>query len=230
MNREPGEAASYSFDELVERAGQPSRTVRSYFEQRLLRGPETKGRYARYGAYHLERLLAIKALRDQQGLSTEETRQALMRMSDEEVRALASSPTADPPGAPPRRGLASFFEEREADYLGAQPPLSAADMRRAASGMAANSPPRVPLPAAPRAQARTTPPVAHLLEQLQLLLGRRQPSARRSSPEPWYRVPITPDIELTVRGPRSPEELEQFERIAAYLREVLLGGLAGPYS
>lgn len=221
MSSDETAQATYTFDELVEKAGLPSRTVRSYFEQKLLRGPETKGRYATYGAYHLQRLLAIRALKEQRGLSTGEIRQELLRLTDEQVRALAETAHEQTPG--PRTGgrLAAFFEQREAQYLGASRPAASL----AAAGMPAVSTSRRP-PAKP--EPRTSPPVEHLLEQLQALLGRRQPSVRRSAPDMWYRIPITADIELTVRGPKPPEELDQFERIAAYLREVLLGGVSGP--
>ncbi len=235
MDPEPSSEATYSFDELVERTGLPSRTARSYFEQKLVRGPESRGRYARYGQYHLARLLAIKALKEQQGLSTEEIRQALMRMSDEEVRALASS-LAEPTSAdsPRSRSLSAFFKEREGEYLGAGPPSDALAAKRPISPSSRQPLARMGMRFEPGRQQQTSAepstaaPVGHLLDQLQRLLGRRQPSVRRSTPDLWYRVPITPDIELTVRGSRTAEELQQFELIAAYLREVLLGGLSEP--
>ena len=49
-------------DELAERTGATVRTIRYYQSEGLLPAPERRGREARYGAAHLERLLLIAAL------------------------------------------------------------------------------------------------------------------------------------------------------------------------
>jgi hypothetical protein len=42
--------------------------------------------------------------------------------------------------------------------------------------------------------------------------------------EPWYRLPLTPDIELSVRGNFASEELAQLHRIGDALRLLLTKG------
>jgi DNA-binding transcriptional MerR regulator len=51
-------------DELAERSGTTVRTIRYYQSEGLLPAPERRGREARYGAAHLERLLLIAGLQE----------------------------------------------------------------------------------------------------------------------------------------------------------------------
>ena len=92
---------SYSLEELAELLGIERRAIRGYIEQGLLRGPYSRGRYATYSRYHLDRLLAITALRERRGMAVNDIRQALMTMSEGEVRALAASVPAGAAAAPP---------------------------------------------------------------------------------------------------------------------------------
>ena len=62
-----------SLPDLAELTGLSPRTIRSLISQDLLRGPTTRGRYATYGAYHVERLRAIRYLREAEGLTVPET-------------------------------------------------------------------------------------------------------------------------------------------------------------
>ena len=52
----------YSLEDLARHLDIQPRTIRSYIQQGLLRGPDTMGRNARYSAYHLKRLELIKTL------------------------------------------------------------------------------------------------------------------------------------------------------------------------
>jgi hypothetical protein len=56
----------------------------------------------------------------------------------------------------------------------------------------------------------------------QLTAGSKPP--RRSRGEVWISIPITPDIEIRVRGTQTAEQLSRWERIADYLRDLLMGG------
>ena len=49
-------------------------------------------------------------------------------------------------------------------------------------------------------------------------------SARSARGESWYRIPITPDIELSVRGEFGTEQLAQLHRIGDALRNLLTKG------
>lgn len=86
-----GEAISFSIDELSDESGIDTRVIRSFIEQGLLRGPSKLGRYARYSQQHLHKLLAIKVLKDKQGLKLSEVRQQLLSMSEAQIEMLATT-------------------------------------------------------------------------------------------------------------------------------------------
>jgi DNA-binding transcriptional MerR regulator len=65
--------------------------------------------------------------------------------------------------------------------------------------------------------------LAVLLERLEGLLGERS-VARKAQGDVWLHIPVTPDVQLAVRGDLTPEEIARFERIADVLRELLSGG------
>jgi DNA-binding transcriptional MerR regulator len=56
------DATKLSIDELAERAGIPTRTIRYYITTRLITGPTSRGKQASYGADHLLRLRLIRKL------------------------------------------------------------------------------------------------------------------------------------------------------------------------
>ncbi len=193
----------YTLQELAEHSGLEPRVIRAYIEQGLLRGAETRGRNARYGRYHLERLLAIRALREGRGMALADIRRALLSSSDEQVRALGGR-VAAAEGPAPVFGSASAL-----DYL-----------RSIGHAQPQAGPVAAPAPAA-RADAT---PVERLLIELERL-ARNTNVPRQAAGEPWFRIAITPDIELGIRGAHSEEDLAQLERIADHLRAFLLGGI-----
>ena len=73
--------AIYTLNELADLVDIRPRTIRSYIQQDLLRGPDSMGRNARYSDYHRKRLEAIKALRDDYALPLDEIRR-LVNLSD----------------------------------------------------------------------------------------------------------------------------------------------------
>ena len=92
--------AIYTLNELADLVDIRPRTIRSYIQQDLLRGPDSMGRNARYSDYHRKRLEAIKALRDDYALPLDEIRR-LVNLSDfDEDITLAALPL--PPAALPR--------------------------------------------------------------------------------------------------------------------------------
>ncbi len=214
------EQEELTLEELSDRAFLPARIVRSYIEQGLLRGPSSKGRYARYGDYHLKRLLAIRALRDQ-NLSLADIRRQLLSMSDDDIARIgATASTTGAQTTAPRgsaleylRGLAEQSLERtDAQLDNSITPSSAA--RRRLAGQSAP-----PLTKGPE----TSNPFERLLVALQRSLAMRRVD-RQAHGETWFRIAVTPDIELHVRGALSPEAQATMERLSDYLREVALGG------
>ena len=83
------------------------------------------------------------------------------------------------------------------------------------------------LPVRAPASADRRSPLEQAVEHLSGIAGGR-PAPRKSRGEPWFRIPVLPDVELSIRGARSPEELAQFERLADLLRNILMGGHDGP--
>ena|SRR2546422_5746830 len=67
--------ANYSIAELAQLGGVSRRTVRYYIQENLLPPPLGVGRGPHYGADHLERLLAVKAMQER-GMSLEGIRDA----------------------------------------------------------------------------------------------------------------------------------------------------------
>ena len=200
--------AELTLEELAERSGVQPRVIRSYIEQDLLRGPASKGRYARYGDYHLERLLAIRALREQ-GLSLAEIRLRLLTMSDEQIARTGAAAAAS--------GPASALEYLRRVALETPVPVAVAPPRLAAMRDSG------PLGRAPE----ETTSFERLLFSLQEALADRRVD-RQARGEPWYRIEVTPEIELHVRGAFSPEAVVTLERLADYLREIALGGMGPP--
>jgi hypothetical protein len=69
----------------------------------------------------------------------------------------------------------------------------------------------------------TAGPIEQLLLRIQTLTG-DQRVAQRTHGEEWFRLSVTPDLEIHVRGELSPEQIRLFEQIADHFRHILLGG------
>lgn len=209
-----------TLEELAERSGVQPRVIRSYIEQDLLRGPGSKGRYARYTNYHLERLLAIRALREQ-GLSLADIRVRLLTMNDEQIARTGATAAASAP--------ASALEYlRRVTQEGSAGPSQPAGTPRLPALRPPPQPHSAPGSAAPlgRAPEETTSFERLLFSLQEALAGRRVD--RQARGEPWYRIEVTPEIQLHVRGAFSPEAVVTLERLADYLREIALGGTGPP--
>ena len=81
----------YTLSELVELSGEPTRRIRSYIHQDLLPRPTKAGRNASYPDRSLNRLLAIKHLRNVEGMSVGEVRQVLANLGEHEISELAEA-------------------------------------------------------------------------------------------------------------------------------------------
>lgn len=78
-----------SLSDLARITGTERRTIRSYIAEGLLRGPDTVGRNASYGRHHLDRLRAIRVLRDQDRLGLPEIRRQFLTLGDQDIAAIA---------------------------------------------------------------------------------------------------------------------------------------------
>lgn len=186
--------SEYTLAQLAELLGMQPRTIRSYIEQGLLRGPEVGGRGARYTDYHFQRLQAIRTLKDVRGLPLSEVRRRLLELSGMEIASLA----------------------KESEISRTENVLSALDYLQSLKSHDQRKPAMAPVPEAPT-------PINVLLARLDRLTEGVKPP-RRARGEAWASIPITPDVEIRVRGTQSAEQLAQWERLADYVREILLGG------
>ena len=190
----------FSIEELADETGFDKRVIRSFIEQGLLCGPDTKGRYARYSDAHVYRLKAIKALRENRRLNMAEIRNAFLSMSEEDIKALAGEQTTN--------------SKSVLDYL------------RTACGISSTE--RVGFSDSeledPQAQCQYFPtqsPVDRLLHALTEATGSKV--GRSCKGQTWHRFSVTPDVEISVRGLQDRGQIEQWDKIADCLRQILLG-------
>lgn len=200
--------ATPSLADLAATSGLEARTIRSWVAQGLLPAPLNRGPAARYPADTLERVLAIRAMRDVLGMPLAEIRKELLVASPEQIRAYASRVQG--------REQEVSFSMRE---LRAAPPESSALDYIGAIRARAEVAVALPDPGA----APATAPPALGFEALEHRLGGHLEPARKARAEEWFRILITPDVELTVRAPLDAEQRVRLERCADLIRDVLLG-------
>ena len=201
-----------SLADLAAASGIEARTIRSWVAQDLLPAPLNRGPAARYPADTLERVLAIRTMRDLLGMPLAEIRKELLVASPEQIRAhasraqgLAQEVMASAELAPSQSAGSNALNYIERLRAGA-----AASVQKAAS--------HAPLAAAsPLSSARGFEALEQRLGQ-----GRAEP-ARKARAEEWLRIPITPDVELAIRAPLDAEQRTRLERCADLIRDILLG-------
>lgn len=218
-------SSEYTLEELAQLLRINPRTIRSYIQQGLLRGPDSMGRNARYSDYHVKRLQTIRQLKDDHNLPLSEIRRLVtmaapdediqirlvpMRAAEEEVM---QSPAEAPKEEESKRSSAlDYVRARRAagrgrskieDALAASP-----DMPRSAEESDASSPGESPIEA--------------LLAKLRDGAGLGN-VPRRAQGQEWVRLEVTPDIEIHLRGQLYGEQLKDFERLADLMRHILLG-------
>lgn len=211
----PSNAGGYTIYELAEQAGVEPRTIRSYVEKGLIPGPDSLGRAARYPQDSLDRLKVLQLLRDgNRSLTLDQIRvllhglrpSQLSELADGRVRIgawLSALPAAEPSAA--------------LDYL---------RLLRHESGPppASSAPP--PMSAAPDRQHDFEDQLSVLEEAARALarLAGLTTANRSVRGEQWYRLPLTPDIELSVRGTFGSDQIAQLHRIGDALRLLLTKG------
>lgn len=241
--------AIYTLEELAEESGFDKRVIRSFIENGLLLGPDSRGRYARYGPGHLARLKAIRNLRERHSMSFNEVRQALMGMSDEDIRTLAE-PAASPAGRGIRRtsvvdyldsikaGISGYprdyagniLDEASAveDQTGTIRGVMRKEHRPGYVGIGkgevdgeSSSASEADLLSELRSLSGS--PVDRLLTALSSLTGSAV-SKGQSRSEVLHRFNVTPDIEISIANLSDASQIERWGRICDSLREILLGG------
>jgi DNA-binding transcriptional MerR regulator len=190
----------YSLNDLADSVGIEPRTIRSYIERGLLPGAQERGRAASYSEEHLSRLEVIKSLRRARPTITlSEIRIFLEGLDPERLRALASgSITATAP---------RIIESVKHDDIEITNPISEDE----------DEIPR--MIDWERSAARLTG-AGRLVLLLRELSGIRSP-ASTAKMEMWQRIPVTPDVELSVRAEFDANQLAAFKELADLLRHLL---------
>lgn len=207
-----------SLAELADASGLHPRTIRSWVAQGLLPGPLSRGPAARYPGDQLERILAIRTMKELHGMSLADIRQELLIAPADRIAALAqkapavapeqsgamSSPPAPPtpPDADPDAAL-DYFRALRAG------PVSRPLLRESHAAY-------VPDPAKRAAGFEA-------LEQRLLQSATRAPTERRPRAEERLTIEITPDVELSVRGKLDADQRARLERCAELMRDILTG-------
>lgn len=204
----------YSIEDLADESGFDKRVIRSFIEQGLVRGPDSKGRYARYTRAHLIRLQAIKYLRETREMSLNEIRLALLSMSEEDIRALSLKTT--------QAKNRVVKDSSVLDYLRAARSPQSQSINQSQS-RATTLPSTGPSVISQSNSGQSLSAVDRLMAALNTESNARRLSSQ-SKAQRWHRFSVTPDIELSVRGLQDGGQIEQWDRVAESLREILLGG------
>ena len=209
----PSDSAGFTINELADASGVEPRTIRSYVEKGLIPGPDSLGRAARYPRESLDRLKVLQLLRDaNRTLTLDQIRMLLQSIGPSELSALAEG----------RMRIGSLISTHDANEAGKS---SAIDYLRSLRG----DPKPAHTPAANRQrQAQVDDDQLPVLEEAARALAKLaglSTASRSIRGEHWYRLPLTPDIELSVRGSFGSDQLAQFHRIGDALRLLLTKGL-----
>ncbi len=202
-----------SLADLATASGIEARTIRSWVAQGLLPAPLTRGPAARYPSDTLERLLAVRTMRDVLGMPLAEIRKELLVASTDQIRAYAN------------RQQSAALADVSYSMSVEKPASSAADYIGALRARALPSAVSAPAPAPALALSTSAmAPSAQGFAALEQRLGQgRGEPARKARAEVWLRIPITPDIELAVCGELDVEQRVRLERCADLIRDILLG-------
>ena len=207
--------------ELAAASGLQPRTIRSWVAQGILPGPLSRGPFARYPADMLERVLAVRSMRDVLGMPLASIRQELLVAPPELIRSHAAKAAGLAPEQPEAPRPASPAPDAALSYLrGLRAQSAQPQSPRSIFGRPAFMAEMPPPPAEPE------PPATSGFEGLErrLLAGREgKPPARKARAEAWLRIPVTPDIELAIRGSLDAEQRARLERCADLIRDILLG-------
>ncbi len=201
-------ASDPTLDDLVAASGINARTIRSWIDQGIVPRPLTTGPRAAYPADALPRLLAAKTLRYGHGMSLPDIRQELTNAPFARIEELAARAAAATP-LPEAGGSGSGALQ----YL--------AGLRKAGVFRGVD----VPKVRETEAEPAAASALERLAASMEALAGdRRPPRAKPSRAKTQTVFPVTPDVEIVVRGELGPEETALYERIAEHFRTILTGG------
>lgn len=219
----------FTLEELSVRTGIEPRTLRSWVSEGLLSPPFKPGRGARYPTSNAVRALAVRVLKDLYGYSLSEIGRRFLLATEDQIRewAFEAGPTAAPRGSA-RDYLSRIRAQNEAEEPKQRPMaisrkgLSLQDRKHSTQESDFRKPSmRSSAMAHSEERQADLASIERLILQLESVL--EAPAPRRSRGIIWTRIPITPDLELSVRGDLEPRERILFEQIADQFRAILTG-------
>ena len=218
----------HNLQELSEKTGFEKRTIRYFITEGLMLGPESFGRNARYSDYHLNRLYAIRYMRDQQGLSLPTIRQRLILMPDNDVERIAGlcQTVFDSKSKPESQAPTALDYIRQIKQQSIHPNEMKKQYQEPQVEEVQNF--QISCTRTVRHTEDSSSEHGSKLDNHNKSRGQSQPKAfgERGAVrnEQWNRIEILPDIELHIRGIQTDEERTNFENIALLIRDYLLGG------
>jgi len=219
MTQIPGKRAEYQLRDLARISQQKPRTIRSWIDKGLLRGPDSRGRGARYDSDHLLAVRAIATLRDDHDMGLDAIGVLLERMRRAELVRLVATPPAERILEPTAEGALDYLRALRRGDRAVGRRWGDAESRalweaRMPPDRAAPEGPRIPLerrsalvPPGGRERADGGPAAAE--------------SVTRGRVERWLEVPVTPNVRLRVRDHGSDDDEEWARELAGRLRDLI---------
>ena len=190
---------SYSLADLANATGLEERTIRSYIERGLLPGAQARGRAATYSKEHLSRLQVILSLRRARpNIGLSEIRIFFQNLSPEQIERLASGAMTAA-----TRVIDGFIQPDGAD-----------------SQDATDDGNEIPRAITWERSAASLTGVERLVCLLREVSGFTPPTPT-SKAEGWYRIAVTPDVELSIRVGFDEALMAAFRELADLLRNLL---------
>ena len=226
--------------ELAEASGLQPRTIRSWVAQGLLPGPLSRGPAARYPADQLDRIRAIRTMKELHGMSLADIRRELLVAPASRIAALAQRAASIAP-EPPAKALTEPPDQSGTDgdtaldyfrrlRVSADPSglhESVAFFSYLSAAPDDDTAPDTPIEAlTDEPPAEPAPRAASGFEALEQRLTPTTPLApreRRTRAVEQLTIEITPDIELSVRGKLDADQRARLERCAELMRDILTG-------
>lgn len=202
-----------TLQDLAGETGVEPRTIRSYVEKGVIPGPESLGRGAKYPRETLDRLKVLQLLRDaNRALTLDQIRVLLQGIGPSQMRAIADGDL--------RIGAVI---DTDAINASQSPKTAALDYLRSIRGAAGLKAWKTSFHKTAAREDDQLPVLENAARALAALVG-LPASSRSARGENWYRISLTPDIELSVRGEFDTEQLAQLHRIGDSLRTLLTKG------
>lgn len=230
-----------TLDQLEQRSGVPARQIRELVRLGVIPAPSSRGRGATYGGEHVERLQAWKRLRSDApaGTTNEQLRALIDRLSDQGLlRAIAD-------GSVPFALVEESEDQMVAYHAASWPDESQSDPDMAMervnqdalsylAGVRRGEPARLKLRHDEPRQTLEMDIRAAQRAGTALALGRLRAALEQyvaaasvpvrvnaSKSEMWHRVNATRDIEISARGPLTPDEIQLLETIGQLLQQAI---------